>query len=56
LQIVRNVGATELINHCSLSIKIAPNFFSSLSHVFVALDNRPETKETKSKLKKENKH
>jgi hypothetical protein len=47
LQIVRNVGAVELIDCCSLLIGIAPNFFS-LSHVLIALDNRAETKEKKT--------
>jgi hypothetical protein len=55
LQIVRNAGARELIDHCSLLVGIAPNCFS-LSPVLIALDNRSEKKGKKAcKLKKETK-
>ncbi len=54
LQIVRNTSATKLIDHCSLLIGIAPNFFS-LSPVLIALDNRPGRKKKACKLQKETK-
>jgi hypothetical protein len=55
LQIVRNVGVVELIDYCSLLIRIVPNSFS-LSPVLIALDNRAKTKKKINyKLKKETK-
>jgi len=53
LKIVRNEGIEKLIDHCSLFIRIVPNFFL-LSLVLVALNNKLETKEEKKtcKLKK----
>jgi hypothetical protein len=56
LQIVRNASAAKLIDHCSLLVGIAPNFFF-LSPVLIALDNRPEKEEKKAcKLKQKQKH
>jgi len=47
LQIVKNVGVEELIDRCSLLVKIALNFFS-LSPILVALDKRTKKKKKKN--------